>query len=143
MTTARSATRSRSTTAQPALLVLCVASMLACGCRQPAERLSTDPARPIRIVVPFAAGGGTDLFARIMEEAIERNRLLPQPLLITNVDGAGGTIGSRRVKNAKPDGYTVLLLHDAIVTARYAGKAPYGPEAFVPVAATGELGLVL
>ncbi len=101
------------------------------------------PSRPIKIVVPFAAGGGTDTFARLFKKAIEDHRLLPQPTVIINVDGAGGTIGSRRVKTARPDGYTVLLLHQAILTAKAYGTVPYGPEAFTPVAATGEIGLVI
>ncbi len=111
------------------------------GCR---GRLAGEPYpnRPIKLVVPFSPGGGTDTFARVMKKAIEDNRLLPQPLVIINVDGAGATIGSRRVKNARPDGYTILLLHEAIVTAKYSGKAPYGPEAFEPIAGTGKMGLV-
>ena len=66
----------------------------------------------------------------------------PQPIVIINLDGAGATIGSRRVKNARPDGYTILLLHEAIVTAKYSGNALYGPEAFEPIAGTGRMGLV-
>jgi tripartite-type tricarboxylate transporter receptor subunit TctC len=77
-----------------------------------------------------------------MKKAIEDNDLLPQPIVIINLDGAGATIGSRRVKNARPDGYTILLLHEAIVTAKYSGNAPYGPEAFEPIAGTGRMGLV-
>ncbi len=101
------------------------------------------PARPIKVVVPFAPGGGSDTFARIIKLAIEENDLLSQPLVIINVGGAGGTIGSRRVKDAEPDGYTVLLLHDAIFSAKYAAKVPYGPEAFLPVCGTGQTGMVI
>lgn len=101
------------------------------------------PSRPLKLVVPFAPGGGSDTFGRIMEQAIREERLLSQPMVILNLDGAGGTIGSRRVKNAAPDGYTLLLLHEAIVTARHAGQATYGPEAFEAVAATGKIGQLL
>ena len=101
------------------------------------------PERPIQVVVPFGAGGGTDTFARALKQAIEDHGLLPQPLVIVNVPGAGATIGSRRVKNAAPDGYTILLLHEAIVTAKYSGQADYGPEAFEPIAGTGRIGLVI
>ena len=101
------------------------------------------PHRPIKLVVPFTAGGGTDTFARIIKKAIEDNHLLPQPLVIINIGGAGATIGSRRVKDSKPDGYTAMILHDAIVTAKFSGKASYGPEAFEPVAGTGEVGMVI
>ncbi len=101
------------------------------------------PERPIQIVVPFGPGGGSDTFARALKQAIEEHELLPQPLVIVNVPGAGATIGSRRVKNAEPDGYTILLLHEAIVTAKYSGQAEYGSEAFEPIAATGRIGLVI
>ena len=101
------------------------------------------PERPIQIVVPFGPGGGTDTYARALKQVIEENDLLPQPLVIVNVPGAGATIGSRRVKNAEPDGYTLLLLHEAIVTAKYSGQADYGPEAFEPIAGTGQQGMVI
>lgn len=98
----------------------------------------TYPRRPIKLIVPFAAGGGSDTFGRIIQSAIEEKNLLPQPLVIINVPGAGGTIGSRRVKNALADGYTLLLLHEGILTAKHSGSASYGAEAFTPIAGTGE-----
>lgn len=101
------------------------------------------PNRPIKLVVPFDAGTSSDAFARIIAKAIRDENLLPQPLVIINVNGAAGTIGSRRVKNARPDGYTLLLLHDAILTAKHAGVASYGAEAFEPIAASGEFMTVL
>ena len=101
------------------------------------------PARPIKVIVPFAAGGGSDTFARILKRAIDNDNLIEQPLVILNMDGAGGTIGSRRVKNAAPDGYTLLNVHEALITAKHTGKVAYGPEAFEPIAGTGEVGLVV
>ena len=65
------------------------------------------PARPITIVVPYAAGGVFDTMARII--AVEIGELLGQSVIVENVTGAGGIIGVQSVKNAKPDGYTVLL----------------------------------
>jgi tripartite-type tricarboxylate transporter receptor subunit TctC len=99
--------------------------------------------RPIRVIVPFAPGGETDTFARIIKKAIEDNDLLGEPMVIVNSGGAGGTIGSRRVKNADPDGYTLLLLHDALLTAQYFNKVSYGPEAFEPIAGTMETDLLV
>jgi len=101
------------------------------------------PSRPIDLVVPFGAGGGSDAYARIFKKGIEDDNLLSVPLVVQNRGGAGATIGSRYVRDAKPDGYTVLLLHDAIITAKYSGMVRYGPEAFNPVACTGELGMVV
>lgn len=101
------------------------------------------PRRPIKVVVPFAAGGGSDMFGRVIQHAIDDGERLPHPIVIVNVPGAGGTIGSRRVKNARPDGYTLLLLHEGILTAKHAGQAAYGPEAFEPIAGTGNVDQVV
>eukprot|EP00913_Durusdinium_trenchii_P028485 g26713.t1 len=114
-----------------------------CGDGTPDSKRGEFPTRPIKLVVPFNAGGGTDAFARIVNKAIKDETLLPQPLVIINVGGAGATIGSRRVKNARPDGYTLLILHDAILTAKATGNVRYGPEAFEPIAGTGEVGMVI
>ncbi len=101
------------------------------------------PTRPVKLIVPFNAGGGTDVYARMFEKAVKDNGLLPQPLVIINRGGAGATEGSRHVKNALPDGYTVLILHDALMTAQAAGVVSYGPEVFEPIAATSEVGMVI
>jgi tripartite-type tricarboxylate transporter receptor subunit TctC len=66
----------------------------------------TYPTRPINVVVPFPAGGPSDVVARIVTE--QMGKVLGQSLVIENVGGAGGTIGSARVATAKPDGYTLL-----------------------------------
>ncbi|MCA9137154.1 MAG: tripartite tricarboxylate transporter TctB family protein [Planctomycetales bacterium] len=113
------------------------------GCERRLAEPQDFPRRPIKLIVPFAAGGGSDTFGRIIQSAIEENQLLPEPLVIINVPGAGGTIGSRRVKNARPDGYTLLLLHDGILTARHCGSVSYGPEVFAAIAGTGNAGQVI
>ncbi len=64
------------------------------------------PSRPITVVVPFPAGGPSDVVARIVAESM--GRVLGQTMVIENVGGAGGTIGSARVASAAPDGYTLL-----------------------------------
>jgi tripartite-type tricarboxylate transporter receptor subunit TctC len=64
------------------------------------------PARPITVVVPFSAGGPSDVVARIVTEHMAKT--LGQSLVIENVGGAGGTLGSARVAAAAPDGYTLL-----------------------------------
>jgi tripartite-type tricarboxylate transporter receptor subunit TctC len=65
------------------------------------------PQRPITMVVPFAAGGPTDIIARIMGD--DMSRTLGQQIVIENVVGAGGTVGVTRVQKAAPDGYTILM----------------------------------
>ena len=101
------------------------------------------PERPIHIVVPYDAGGGSDTFVRILQKGISEDQLLNQPLVIINQPGGSGTIGSREVKNADPDGYKILCHHNAIITAQLAETVDYGPEAFEPIAMTGEMSMVI
>jgi tripartite-type tricarboxylate transporter receptor subunit TctC len=65
------------------------------------------PQRPITMVVPFAAGGPTDVIGRIMADHMSRT--LNQQIVVENVTGAGGTVGATRVMKADPDGYTILM----------------------------------
>ena len=65
------------------------------------------PSRPVTIIVPFAAGGTTDVIARILGEHMSRT--LGQQFIVENVVGAGGTTGSIRAMRATPDGYTIEL----------------------------------
>lgn len=101
------------------------------------------PNRPIQVVVPFGAGGGSDTFVRVLQKGIVEDDLLEQPLVILNQGGGAGTIGSRDVKDAEPDGYKILCLHNAIITAELSGSVDYGPNDFESIAMTGELALVI
>src|SRR5437667_9040619 len=65
------------------------------------------PSRPITMIVPFAAGGGTDTVARILAEPLRAS--LGQPVIIENVAGAAGSIGVGRAVRAAGDGYTVIV----------------------------------
>ncbi len=85
--------------------VIALASSLSFGLTSGA--FAQYPDRPITIIVPFAAGGPTDVVARIMREPL--SRILKQQVLVENVTGAGGTVGVTRAKNAAPDGYTLLM----------------------------------
>jgi len=67
------------------------------------------PQRPIAMIVPFAAGGPTDVVARIVADHMSRT--LGQQILIENISGAGGTTGITRAKQAMPDGYTIAMGH--------------------------------
>ncbi len=125
----------------------CVAAIAACvfpSCRDDGPSGAGEfPRKPIKVIVPFPAGGGSDTFTRIMQKAIRENELLPQPIVVINVPGAGGSVGSRRVRDAQPDGYTILNLHEGMLSSKYSGRTAYGPEAFRPIAATGRSGLVI
>jgi tripartite-type tricarboxylate transporter receptor subunit TctC len=74
----------------------------------------TFPSRPIKIIVPVAAGGGTDLLARTLGQKV--GDLLGQPVVVENILGAGGNIGVQAVAKAAPDGYTLLLSPATIAT---------------------------
>lgn len=76
-------------------------------------RAQTYPNKPIKLVVPYAAGGGTDVLARIVAEGMAK--ALGQTVIVENQAGANGLLGSNAVKRAAPDGYTVLLTLQSIV----------------------------
>jgi tripartite-type tricarboxylate transporter receptor subunit TctC len=75
----------------------------------------TYPERTITVVVPFSAGGPTDTVTRLVAEAMSKD--LGQQVLVENVGGAGGTLGAKRVADAEPDGYTLLLYHIGMATS--------------------------
>ena len=65
------------------------------------------PSRPIRMIVPFPAGGATDILARALSQKLGEK--IGQPVIVDNRPGAGGTIGADAASKAPPDGYTLLL----------------------------------
>lgn len=84
------------------------------------------PSRPITVIVPFSAGGPGDVIARVLGTAMSAS--LKQSIVIENVVGAGGTLGTNRVAKSAPDGYTVLLMHVGQATAPWLyAKLPFDP----------------
>ncbi|MGY4290364.1 tripartite-type tricarboxylate transporter receptor subunit TctC [Bradyrhizobium sp. LM2.7] len=94
------------------------------------------PTRPVTMIVPFSAGGPGDVIARILGNAMSAT--LKQSIVIENVVGAGGTLGTNRVAKATPDGYTLLLMHVGQATA----PALYAKLPFDPVGDFAMIGLV-
>jgi tripartite-type tricarboxylate transporter receptor subunit TctC len=95
------------------------------------------PAKPVQMVVPFTAGGPTDTVARSLALAMSKH--LGQSVVVENVGGAGGTVGAARVKNAQPDGYSILLHHIGMSTA----PTLYRKLAYNPLTDFETLGLVV
>ncbi|MCP1763510.1 Bug family tripartite tricarboxylate transporter substrate binding protein [Bradyrhizobium japonicum] len=102
------------------------------------------PSRPVKIIVPFPAGGSNDIIARIVAQKLtERNG---QTFLVENRGGAGGNIGAETVASAEPDGYTLLLTAPPPLTINGAlyKKLPFDPaKAFAPVALIASVPIVL
>ena len=90
------------------------------------------PVRPIRVIVPYAAGG-TDLQVRTLAPSLVQ--LLGQQLLIENREGGGGTVGATAVKNAPPDGYTLLYTGSGVFTSvvHLRKEPPYSLDDFVAI----------
>jgi len=92
------------------------------------------PSKPVRIVVPFAAGGTTDILARAL--APELQRVFGQPFIVDNKPGAGGNIGAADVAKSAPDGHTLLMgtVGTHGINAALYPKMPYDPiKDFVPI----------
>ena len=90
------------------------------------------PDRPIKMIVPWAAGGDTDAICRVIASSMEKH--LGKPVVIVNITGASGTVGAREARKAAPDGYTILSVHDFIHTTYYTGVSELSYKDFDPVA---------
>jgi putative tricarboxylic transport membrane protein len=95
------------------------------------------PEKPVRMIVPIAAGGQTDVVARLLQTTIEKKKLLPQPIVVVNNAAAGGAIGTRQVKDSEADGYTVGMFHMGLLTAPAMGVVDYDHGAFELIGQVG------
>jgi tripartite-type tricarboxylate transporter receptor subunit TctC len=102
------------------------------------------PQRPVKIIVPYAPGGGTDVFSRLLAAQMERE--FGQTLIIDNRAGGGSVIGTQAVANAQPDGHTIGMVDSAFVTnpGLFKDKLPYDTRKdFIPVSLLSRTQLVL
>src|SRR5712671_3655809 len=89
-------------------------------------RAQAYPTRPVRVVVPFAPGGPTDIFARLIVAKLSDQ--FGKQFYIDNVAGASGNIGTAQVAKAPPDGYTILVnVNNFAINPVFYDKAPYDP----------------
>ena len=103
-----------------------------------------NPTRPIKIIVPYPPGGGSDVAARMITDGVSRK--LGQPVLVENRAGAGGIVGTEAVYRAEPDGYTLLLgASDAISIAPHLQPelTRYKSEEFVAIAPVNQITTIL
>jgi len=101
------------------------------------------PARPVKIIVPFAAGGPADVYARVLGEKL--SRAMGQPFVIEDMPGGGSIVGTAAVQNSPPDGYTLLMMSNThTVNESLIKKKPFElMRDFVPVAPVNYSDLVL
>jgi len=123
------------------LKILVPALLVAIGCVAPGTLLAQAfPSKPVRIIVPYPAGGTTDLMARALQEPVQK--ILGQPLVIENKPGASGIVAAREVARSQPDGHTLLFINSGIVAvtpfvvkdAGFDGVKDFSPVALVSTA---------
>jgi tripartite-type tricarboxylate transporter receptor subunit TctC len=117
------------------LLAACVAMFFVSWCAVAPSAAQDWPQKPIRLIVPFPAGGGTDVVARMAADHL--SKLLNQPIFVENRGGANGGVGLQALKQSDPDGYTFAASSDTPMTVNpwLYKDLPYAPlKDFVPVA---------
>ncbi|MGE4422396.1 MAG: tripartite tricarboxylate transporter substrate binding protein [Pseudodesulfovibrio sp.] len=122
-------------------VMMCVVALLVAAV---APAYAEYPEKAIQVVVPWKPGGGSDISARIITDQMKD--LLPEPLIVSNIDGAAGLNGALQVFKARPDGYTVLWEHPGNLTvAPMVTKAKFRWTDFEPVgiAAKGSTALIV
>lgn len=95
------------------------------------------PERPIKVIVPTDPGGSIDTVARTLARVIGENDWLSEKMVVVNQPGAGGTIATRRIKDAPDDGYTIGLWHQGLVTSKAMGIVDYDHTAFEILCSSG------
>ena len=106
-------------------------SLLLCSVLAVSGALAQYPDRPIKMIVPWAAGGDTDNIFRPFAPLLQKH--LGQAVVIANVAGASGTKGAKEAKDSPPDGYTLYAIHDYIHSTYYAGVADVQYSDFEPL----------
>src|SRR5687767_15616648 len=111
------------------LVCLCLAAFTLSlnGCGKPSEY----PSRPLTMVVPWAAGGGTDAIARVIASLVEKE--LGKPVNVVNRTGGSGVVGHQAIATAAPDGYTIGILTSEIAMMHHQGLTNLTGDSFTPL----------
>lgn len=129
------------------LLTAIVVAVSATGSQEGAsDTAASFPEKEIRVVVPYSPGGASDKTARKFASVADGNDRLPEPIVVTNIPGAGANNGLQAVATAQPDGYTVLLHHNVFITMELLGQMPESIEwdkGFEPIAQVLETPLTI
>ena len=124
-----------------AIIASAVALALAAG-HASAQKKDAYPTKPIRMIVPFAPGGGTDIVARAMAQKLTES--LGQSVVVDNRAGGGGTIGAETAVRSLPDGYTLAMVSGSYAANAALFKLPYDPVNDVtPISLIGETGFLV
>ena len=111
-----------------------IVSLLAVAalCLTPVAALAADyPSKPVKIIVPFAAGGAADITTRLAAKVAEK--YLGQPITVENRPGGGGATGYQEVARSRPDGYTLSEVGPSVVIAPLTRNTPFKTESFTPI----------
>jgi tripartite-type tricarboxylate transporter receptor subunit TctC len=124
-------------------IACCLALAALAGAAAPADAQSNYPNRPVRVILPFAAGGVADITARVVSEKLGEK--VGQRFIIENMPGAGGIAAARAVLSQSPDGYTLALLSNGTAVSVPLFKSlPFDPvQDFVPISAIGYFDFVI
>jgi len=121
--------------------VLSLTAVAAAALLPVAARAADYPTRPIELVVPSSAGGGTDVMARLFAETAKK--YISQPIVVSNKPGASGGIGMTEVQRATPDGYKVAVLISELAIIPHLGMTKATTADFIPIARlNGDPGLI-
>jgi tripartite-type tricarboxylate transporter receptor subunit TctC len=131
-------------TMHPRRIAACCALLgtLAAGASHAQAPRDDYPNKPIRLIVPFAPGGGTDIVARVLAQKLTES--FRQSVIVDNRAGGGGTIGAETAVRATPDGYTMIMVSGSYATNAAVYNLPYDPvNDITPVALIGDTGFVI
>ena len=128
------------------MIIRCVLlGLLATGCIlsvSGSAQTQSYPNRTVRVIVPYAAGGSSDLLARVIAEQLRQS--LGQPVIIENRPGAGGNIGTEIVSRAQPDGYTILAVGASVaINPEFDSNSVDPIKGLKPIAATAQIPIVI